>query len=250
MSVDPSKRVPVPNNGPSSFDLGEALGGLLGDIIGGIGAAIAGVFDPNGLFGAVGDAMEPIRDAQLDLTHRTDLLEGVQGFAHAYMGANINAEWNLGDNWRTLPFDRQLGPSVGATVQPNGRIRLESEGLWVVFAKVHARATAWGGSNDVTLRVRIYAPDGSIHSDSYTRGASARYTGIIHINEKGPVSLVTTVPVVVPEPGHWVRVDAWTDAWRWWDGGTRLSSLSVLKQSSEVEHFGEETVPDESEGGA
>lgn len=183
------------------------------------------------------------------LKDRLDLLEGVQGYAHAYMSKNINAAWSLGDNWRTMPFDAQVGPSLGATVQPNGRVRMDSEGLWLIFAKTYGQATSFTGGGAVTMRVRVYRPGGDIHHESFVRGTSLVDSGAI-ASTYGNISLVETVPVVVDVPGCWVRVDTWTAAWRWWSGGTQLSSLSVLKQSSNVTSPGQSTVPNETEGEA
>lgn len=223
-----------------------ALGGMLNFVVGGIADAISGIGSIGSLFRPIGDAVKPIRDGQLDITKRTDLLEDVQGYAHAYMTKNINAQWNLGNNWRFLPFDGQLGPAKGARVRSDGRVEMGSKGLWLILAKIHGRETSYTGGAAVTLRVRVFAPNGDQYSDSYTRGTTM--TGVTAFaSDKDNGSVVTSFPVVVPGPGYYVRVDAWSSAWRWWDGGTRLSSLSVIKQSNETTNRGQETVPDEKE---
>ena len=98
----------------------------------------------------------------------------------------------------------------------------------------------------MTKRVNVDRPDGSAYSSAYVRGTSLVDAGAV-VSTYGNVSLVAVVPVVIDEPGCYVRVDTWTAAWRWWDGGTQLSSLSVVKQSSNTENKGEQTVPDEKE---
>lgn len=228
---------------PIESSWGSARGNFVGNILAGIGQALAG--GVGGIFQPISDGMKPIRDAQLDLQNRTDLLEGVQGYAHAYMTKNINAQWSLGDNWRTMPFDGQVGPSVGATVRSDGRVEMGSEGLWLIYAKTHGRATGFTGGGGVTMRVNVYRPNGSVYSSAYVRG-----TSLVDAVAYGNVSLVGVVPAVIDEPGCYVQVDTWTAAWRWWDGGTQLSSLSVVKQSSNTENKGSQTVPDETESEA
>ena len=144
-----------------------------------------------------------------------------------------------------MPFDGQVGPAVGATVRGDGRISMDSVGLWLIYAKTHGRATGFTGGGGVTMRVNVYRPDGSAYSSAYVRGTSLTGGGVI--DTYGNISLVGVVPVVIDEPGCYVQVDTWTAAWRWWDGGTQLSSLSVVKQSSNTENKGEQTVPDEKE---
>ena len=229
---------------PIESSWGSARGNFVGNILAGIGQALTGGL--GGIFQPISDGMKPIRDAQLDLQNRTDLLEGVQGYAHAYMTKNVNAQWSFGNNWRTMPFDGQVGPSVGATVRSDGRVEMGSEGLWLIYAKTHGRSTGFTGGGGVTMRVNVYRPDGSAYSSAYVRGTSLVDAGAI-VSTYGNVSLVAVVPVVIDEPGCYVRVDTWTAAWRWWDGGTQLSSLSVVKQSSNTENKGSQTVPDEKE---
>ena len=262
MAIDPSKSTPsdvatvsslqstteasakAAMRAPIESSWGSARGNFVTNIISGIGQALMGGI--GGIFQPISDGMKPIRDAQLDLQARTDLLEGVQGYAHAYMTKNINAQWNLGNNWRTMPFDGQVGPSVGATVRSDGRVEMGSEGLWLIYAKTHGRSTGFTGGGGVTMRVNVYRPDGSAYSSAYVRGTSLVDAGAV-VSTYGNVSLVAVVPVVIDEPGCYVRVDTWTAAWRWWDGGTQLSSLSVVKQSSNTENKGDQTVPDEKE---
>ena len=232
---------------PIESSWGSARGNFVGNILAGIGQALAGGI--GGIFQPISDGMKPIRDAQLDLQNRTDLLEGVQGYAHAYMTKNVNAQWNLGNNWRTMPFDGQVGPSVGATVRSDGRVEMGSEGLWLIYAKTHGRSTGFTGGGGVTMRVNVYRPDGSAYSSAYVRGTSLVDAGAVS-STYGNVSLVAVVPVVIDEPGCYAQVDTWTAAWRWWDGGTQLSSLSVVKQSSSTENKGSQTVPDETESEA
>lgn len=192
----------------------------------------------------IADAKQMIEDAQLALTDRLDLLEGVEAYAHAYMSRNRNAEWSVG-NWRDLPFDAALGPARGALVDASlGGIVLGSEGLWTLYVRATARATGFQGGGGVRMDVSVHNPDGSIRTQHVIEGTSLRGTGIAS-ERYGAVTLQATFPVVVDIPGCYVTVRCFAEAWRWWDGGTRWSSMSALKHSSSPENPGQDTVPDE-----
>ena len=79
-----------------------------------------------GLTSDLAELADEIRDGQLDLIDRIDLLEGVEGYCSTFLGKN----WNVAPGQRIkLPFDVQLGPNKGA-VPYNDGIRLLSKGLW------------------------------------------------------------------------------------------------------------------------
>lgn len=198
----------------------------------------------NALAGNPAPGFEPIRDGQLDLNARVDLLDEVRGYCAAYQSLNINAAWSYGDNRRRdLPFDKQIGPAKGAHVdKEKGGIVFEAPGLWDVFAIIHARSTGFtsgiGESDAVAMYVRIHKPDGTISSetviDEYTSSSSG--------------SVVAPLSFIIPEPGYYVTIGCWTSRWRWWDGGTRFTRLIVKKIDSGVDNPGAETVPDETQG--
>lgn len=200
-----------------------------------IGKALAGNPAPG---------FEPIRDAQLDLNNRVDLLDEVRGYCAAYQSLNINAAWSFGDSRRRdLPFDKQIGPAKGAHVDAEkGGIVFESPGLWDVFALIHARKTGFpsgtGESDAVSMFVRLHKPNGTISSESVIDEYVSASSG----------SVVAPLSFVVPEAGYYVTVGCWTSRWRWWDGGTRYTRLVVKKIDSGVENQGTNTVPDETEG--
>lgn len=214
---------------------------FLDNIIGGIASAIGGSLGLDSPFSPVQDAFQ---DAQHKLTSRLDLLEGVEAYAQGYMSKNRNGEWGT-NNWRTLAFDTPLGPSKGARVDPSkGGIVLDSTGLWTVYARITGRETNYTGHAGVTMDVMIYYPNGDVYSQQRVRGTSLVDAGALIAN-RGSVTLQATFPVVIDTPGCYIQVDAWSAAWRWWEGGTRWSSLSVLKHSSDIVNPGEDTVPDE-----
>lgn len=211
----------------------DALGlGLIDNLLGGIASAIRGVVVPP----AFSDVRDAYQDGQRDLIGRIDLLDGLRGYAHAYMSVNVNAAWSVSNN-RMLPFRAQLGPSRGATVltDADGGIRLEEEGAWLVGVKATARGTLYTGSNEVYVETRVFYPDGQLLSYARTRAQPGTAS----------VSVTATTAIVAPVPGCIIRVETWTGRWRWWDGGSAWSSLWAVKQDNRTDNLGTPTVPDE-----
>ena len=185
----------------------------------------------------VADAFE---DGQTALKNRLDLLDGVRGYAQAYMSRNVNGEWGT-NNTRILPFDAPLGPSKGAHVDASkGGIVMDEAGLWTISLMCTARWTSytssWLDTDSVRVTLRVHRPDGSVYSEKLLQ----------YLAGKSAVSPTVSVPVVVDEPGFYVTVEGYSSRWRWWDGGTRYSALAVVKHDNRVINPGADTVPDES----
>lgn len=247
MGVNLSGTTPRDPSGPTNIvdeilrgagGLGSGLAGGFAGLIGGIGDAIRGIFTPGGLFAPVGEAAQEIRDGQLELLDRVDLLEGIQGYAAAYQDVNINVEWSR-DNWRDITYKKQLGPAKNISVRPDGTMRLHHAGLFVVYAKIHAGATSFTGSDYCYLQIEVHRPDGS--------GVFSR----AHMEKVVPRSREQTLsmswPVVVPGEGYTVRVRAYSANWRWWKGGTQYSTLHVIQHSNDSQNLGQSTVPNETQ---
>lgn len=183
---------------------------------------------------------EAFEDGQVALKNRLDLLDGVRGYAQAYMSRNVNGEWGT-NNTRQLPFDAPLGPSRGAHVDATrGGIVMDEPGLWTISLLCTARQTSytssWLDTDSVRVTLRVHRPDGSVYSQKLLQ----------YLAGKSAVTPTVSVPVLVDEPGFYVTVEAWSSRWRWWDGGTRYSALAVVKHDSRLVNPGQETVPDES----
>lgn len=224
----------------------SAHGSFFTNIIGGIGSAlmagIAGASNTVGswvsqFFGA-GQEVKAVKDGQEDLAFRAELLEGVRGYCAAYQSLNINSEWNvLSSNDRYLPYESPLGPSKGAHVEPGKNIVMDEEGLWLVFVQAHARSTGFTGDNLSAIYVTVMSPSGSpVRDVVFDVPGGAELT-----------SLGGSFPVVIPEPGCWIRVRAWSGKWRWWDGGAKNAWMAVVKQDNRLNNQGSNTVPDETQ---
>ena len=221
-------------------DLQGALGnlqtGVRDGLLAGVADALRGVVRAP-LFQDVADAFE---DGQAALVDRLDLLDGVRGYAQAYMSRNVNGEWGV-NNTRQLPFDAPLGPSKGAHVDAaKGGIVMDEAGLWTISLMCTARQTSytasWLDTDSVRATLRVHRPDGSVYSQKLLQ----------YLAGKSAVTPTVSVPVTVDQPGYYVTVEAWSSRWRWWDGGTRYSALAVVKHDNRVINPGADTVPDES----
>lgn len=222
----------------------SAHGSFFTNIIGGIGSAlqqgIAGLSNSigswAGSFFSAGEAVKDTRDGMLDLAGRTDLLEGVRGFCMAYQSLNVNAQWNLGTNTREMPFDKRYGPSLGAEIYGSG-IRLNEAGAWRIDAMVRANDTSFTGGDGALMDLIVYRPNGS----EFLRRRYDAWPG------QGIESIYGGSPIVVEEPGYYIRVETWTGRWRWWSGGTLYTFLSAVKYDNRPINPGDQKVPDETQ---
>ena len=221
---------------PVDDAMGEMASGLRDGLVQGFADALRGVVRAP-LFQGVADAFE---DGQAALTGRLDLLDGVRGYAQAYMSRNVNGEWGV-NNTRQLPFDAPLGPSKGAHVDAaKGGIVMDEAGLWTISLMCTARQTAysssWLDTDSVRATLRVHRPDGSVYSQKLLQ----------YLAGKSAVTPTVSVPVTVDQPGYYVTAEGYSSRWRWWDGGTRYSALAVVKHDDRVINPGADTVPDES----
>lgn len=275
MGVIPGGSDPVPEGGQSAADMaalqlvteqsvraqvsGVALspwnsahGSFFSNIIGGIGTAlqqgISGLVNTigswAGSFFDAGREVADVKNGQDDIRDRVDLLTGLYGYIFAYMSNNVNGEWGS-DNTRTLPFDKQLGPAKNAHIDTAGRVVLDGAGAWLILVKAHARGTQYTGNASVKMVVTIRRPDGSQYHQTIDHNTTLIDAGLAGSITKGAATITSIFPVVIDTPGSTVSVQVWAGSWMWWDGGTRYSMLSAIRQSTDVVNVGDETVPDE-----
>ncbi len=246
MGISPDRYTPrwdgspqdLKDYGTAGANLGSGLTAGFNNVIGGIGDAIRGIFTPGGIFSPVGEAIKPIRDVQLDLLQRTELLEGIQGYCAAYQSQNINAQWSQA-GWRDLPYTAQLGPSKAISVDAvRGQMILQGPGMYVAYARAFARGTGFTGSDNTSMVIEVVDQAGTVQIQSFTEKFVPRG------NDQ---TILSIFPFVVPAAGWRVRVRVYSGNWRWWDGGTSKSTLHIIKHSSSSENTGRATVPDESD---
>jgi hypothetical protein len=169
-----------------------------------------------------------VRDSQIALEGRVDLLEGVQGYCSMYLGNN----WNITGNKRiTLPFNTQLGPRKGVELVTGNSLQLLSKGLWRCDAHVSFMppSPTWLGSSTVNIEVyiKVYALSSGVTGSAYSE---TRYD--IAVNSVGPETAAFSKTFVIPTDnlyGVCVQVYQPKSTLIGLYGGTLRSALSVNK---------------------
>ncbi|MFJ7622751.1 hypothetical protein ACIQYZ_28550 [Rhodococcus erythropolis] len=194
---------------------GQFEGGILGwvlNLIGGrIGALIADLAQALlGLGNFADPNMNTIRDGQLDLNKRTDLLSPLLDYGSAY--ANTQAGiFNKGQ----VGFTNQIGPMQGCHLA-NGRIVLDSEGLWDIRCQLWIDYIS-ALSGMVEWEIRILNTADQLYSRQRTR-----------LDSQDIFSSTNITTVVVPQPGYQVQIFITEMApGRGAIGGPTLNRLSV-----------------------
>lgn len=138
----------------------EARSGLVSDFIGGLFEGftniIKGVGDiPSWLPGSARDAAENIRDGQLELNDRQDLLDNLLNMGRTYCSDYQNYPSNT---WVRMPFDTQFGVLREVEIIDGG-LRTLKPGQWNVWSQVYlGNMLAPFNTRDVEWEVRVYIP--------------------------------------------------------------------------------------------
>ena len=205
----------------------------IGKVIGGIADAVTGIFSGGGFLDDIFGWGREKEVEILDLQDRTQILEGITGYASFVMPVNRWLGIDANDpGKRVLPFTQQVGPWVGVDTgggAGNGKVRLLSKGLWRVDAQTRARATTYTGGHKNYIQIIVLAPNGSIWSLKESETDT---------NENGYGTLKVDHTFVVPAAGYFVTTNVYSDRWRWFLGGTKYSSFSLVKHSSEAVNLG------------
>ena len=241
-----------PNEGPEKRDpfveIFTGENSLLGKVSKGIADALEGVpsleewLKPveeaaKSLIRPVENRVAQVEESQLSAEEQLALLEGVRGYGAAYQ------RWN--ENLQSAPGNRRRvslaphGVAKGARVEGGG-IFIDEPGVWTVHAQVFARGTSFSagvGSDDITklfVILRQYQPvyKASTIKEVYGKGGS------------GPHHIQASFTVVIENAPALLDFEVFSDRWRYFDGGTALTSFSVVKTDSRVDNPGEVTVPD------
>lgn len=161
-----------------------------------------------------------VRDGQLDLNGRVDLLSPLQEYGSCYAAGQ-------GDliNTGRVPFNRQIGPMTGCHLWPEmNAIVLDSPGLWDIRARLGFSWTI--GGNAVRWHIRVVSPQGTIFHQTFDRSAMSA------VNHRE-----INTSVVVPSVGYFVEV--WIDALeigRATLGGPENNRLTVQHITRDTRH--------------
>lgn len=190
-----------------------------------------------GLIAPVVARVDAVEESQLSAEEQLALLEGVRGYGAAYQ------RWN--ENLRSAPGNRRRislaphGVAKGVRVEGGG-IFIDEPGVWTVHAQVFARGTSFTpglGSDDITklfVILREYQPVYKTSTIKEVYGTGG----------KGPHHIQASFTVVIENAPALLDFEVFSDRWRYFDGGTALTSFSVVKTDSRIENPGEVTVPD------
>ena len=231
---------------PSGFEV--VRDAVRDGLLPGIADAVRDVADLPGQYVPVRDAirdlifpvterLDVVEDSQLSAEEQLALLEGVRGYGAAYQ------RWNV--NLASAPGNRRMislaphGAAKGVRVEGGG-IFIDEPGLWTVHAQVFARNTIYTpglGSPDITklfVILREYQP---VYRESTIKEVFGR-------GGNGPHHIQASFTVVIENAPALLDFEVYSDRWRYFDGGTALTSFSVVKTDNRVENPGEVTVPD------
>lgn len=160
-----------------------------------------------------------------DLQDKTQKLEGVIGYGCRYMSSSPGVNTSPA----VMPFDTQVGPAVGVTLQSGGRYRLDSKGLWRFEAQTYF-ATAPLAPPRCFMDIVIRTPGGAEFARLKAMGST----------DQG-LTITNVMPVAIPTAGYTVEVQAWTSglplfnsSWRSISGGLGNTRFSVFKISTET----------------
>lgn len=204
------------------FLSGLPLTSLLSDLI----DAIKGIFTGGNPLLAAISALMAMRWEQVDdLQDKTQKLEGVIGYGCRYMSSSPGVNTSPA----VMPFDTQVGPAVGVTLQSGGRYRLDSKGLWRFEAQTYF-ATAPLAPPRCFMDIVIRTPGGAEFARLKAMGST----------DQG-LTITNVMPVAIPTAGYTVEVQAWTSglplfnsSWRSISGGLGNTRFSVFKISTET----------------
>ena len=212
----------------------EGRNNFFDNIIGGIGKAfqdgLAGIVGGLGdLFSPVRKAAQEVRDGQLALDGRVDLVDPLLNYGSVYVPQPSGGK--QANSWHRIPFTAKISTTMrGCSVLPDGGIRLDRPGLWDIRAHILTGKAVGLLPRSVTLELRIARPDGSTFS-----------TLIGQANSKSADSITVISSVQVPDPGYEVQV--WMYSWNYyaaWGSGPRYSRLTVQQINSDPEASGDQ----------
>ena len=200
------------------------IGNFLGGIFTGMNQILQGLNPASWFPQPAFDFAAQIRDGQVDLKDRTDLLSPLldygswccpPGSGHARFGTG------------RMPFTYRLGPMRGMTDMGDGRIRLDEPGLWDIRATV---TISWTGPVNNTASqwyIRVLEPSGGLHDVFSEQG--------YYMDTIKSTTMSMTSTVVVDNPGYMVDVYTIGPGDRGWWTGPKWTRLSIQHISNKVE---------------
>ena len=208
------------------LNLGGTFATILQKIVTGVTAGLLPIFKTAAELMSLRWAQVDGHESSIgDLQDKTQKLEGVIGYGCRYMSSSPGVTTSP----TVMPFDTQIGPAVGVTLQSGGRYRLDSKGLWRFEAQTFFQ-TANLAPPRCFMDIVIRNPSGAEFARLKAMGST----------DQG-LTITNVMPVVIPAAGYTVEVQAWTSSlpivgasWRSIVGGLGTTRFSVFKISSET----------------
>ncbi|MFC9768948.1 hypothetical protein [Rhodococcus jostii] len=183
-------------------------------------SGIANRFEgPDGFWGKITThVFDPAAADLADLQDRTQTLEGVIGYAHAYCTGGAP----VGNADTFIPLNIPVGPAVGVTRTSN-RFLLGSRGLWIAQGQIGYDSISGVLNTYINAQIRIYTPAGTLFAQRIAETVtSAQHTCTVQM------------PFVVPAAGYWAELWGFMGLARGIKGGSNWTGLSVQKESTET----------------
>lgn len=163
----------------------------------------------------------PLAAQQADLASlqsRTQVLEGVIGYAHSYCTGGSP----VGNADTFIPLNIPVGPTVGVTRTGN-RFVLGSRGLWVAQAQIGYDSISSILNTYINVQIRVYTPAATL----FAHGIAETVTETQH-------TCTVQMPFVVPAAGYYAELWGFMGLTRGVKGGSSWTRMSVQKVSSET----------------
>ena len=175
--------------------------------------------------------LDELRDGQLGLAGRMDLLDEVSGYGCAYMREN---RFLSRRTWHVMQFNGVLGPVPKNCAFQNHGFTL-AKGTWDIDVQV---AHDQHGSGRVVTRLEVLYPLGDPRITAENGGIYSPIEAHSEIHSGIKLTVPVSATAVCAEPGYRVRVSTWNDvpdhllgvySKLLWLGGTHLTRLSVKR---------------------
>lgn len=178
---------------------GVAKGNFITDFIGGLfkgmNDILNGLNPANWLPAPAKQYAQTIRDGQVELNNRTDLLSPLLDYC-SMSSPPGGGTHNVNNN--RFPFTYQIGPCQNTTPMGDGRIRLDDKGLWDLRCMITAQGIGLLDNGEFQVFLRVIKPDGGLHSVYSEQGN--------YMNTLNHVTVTSITSVVIPAPGYFVDV--------------------------------------------
>lgn len=223
-----------------------AKNSLFGNFIGGIFSGFLSIFrggsGASWLPSGVREVAEEIRDGQLDLSDRADLLAPLLNYGSAFCDTPNTAN-PIFRGTGVVPFNKMIGYSRKVELTNDGGLMLGEKGTWNIEGRIAVGQYSWDTAAGVVpssfarVNINVHDPAGGVHSRQsvYMPFASSRSTYVVGATMYiQPSSFNFKISVQVPDSRYVVKVhvESVPNQGIPWAGGSRWTGLTAQNISS------------------